>query len=79
MKPHTAADFQTDMRGADPCMIELAYLQAHLDPIDDVLPQSQPLAGIVFTEQGPMEVRQAIAAFGVGTAASHAKTGRNRK
>lgn len=56
MKPHTAADFQTDMRGADPRMIELAYLQAHLDPIDDVLVQSQPLAGIIFTEQGPMEV-----------------------
>lgn len=67
MKTYTAADFQTDMRGPDPRMIELAYLQAHLDPIDDVLAQSQPLTGIVFTEQGSMEVLQAIAAFGVET------------
>ncbi|HEY0602940.1 MAG TPA: hypothetical protein VGD58_08510 [Herpetosiphonaceae bacterium] len=65
MKAYTATDFQTDMRGRDPRMIELAYLQAHLDAIDDVLAQSQPLAGIVFTEQGPMEVSQASAAFGV--------------
>lgn len=65
MKAYTATDFQTDMRGPDPRMIELAYLQAHLEPIDDLLAQSQPLAGTIFTEQGPLEVHQAIAAFGV--------------
>lgn len=65
MKSYTATDFQTDMRGPDPRMIELAYLQAHLEPIDDLLAQSQPLTGTVFTEQGPMEVVQAIAAFEV--------------
>ena len=67
MKPYTAADFQSAMQGPDPRMAELAYLQERLGPAAELLAQSQPLAGTVFTEQGPMEVADAIAAFAVGT------------
>ncbi|HEX6289417.1 MAG TPA: hypothetical protein VFZ66_09520 [Herpetosiphonaceae bacterium] len=67
MSDYTATDFQTDMRGPDPRMIEVRYLQAHLEPIDALLAQSQPLSGTVLTEQGPMEVPEAITAFDVGT------------
>ena len=68
MKPYTAADFQSDMHGPDPRMEELAYLEAGLGPAAGLLAQSQPLAGIVLTERGPMEVADAMAAFDVGTA-----------
>ena len=67
MKPYTAADFQSAMQGPDPRMEELAYLQARLGSAPELLPQSQPLAGTVLTEQGPMEVADAMAAFNVGT------------
>jgi hypothetical protein len=67
MKPYTAADFQSAMQGHDPRREELAYLQERLGPAADLLVQSQPLLGTVLTEQGPMEVSEALAAFAVGT------------
>ncbi len=67
MKPYTAADFQSAMQGPDPRMEELAYLQACLGSAAELLVQSQPLAGTVLTEQGPMEVADAVTAFDVGT------------
>ena len=67
MKRYTAADFQAAMHGPDPRMEELAYLQAWLGHSTSLLAQSQPLVGTVLTEQGPMEVADAIAAFDVGT------------
>ncbi len=67
MKPYTAADFHADMHGPDPRMEELAFLQARLGPASALLAQSQPLTGTLFTEQGPMEVVNAAAAFGVGS------------
>ena len=66
MKPFTAADFQSAMHGPDPRTEELAYLQARLGPAAGLLAQSQPLAGTVLTEQGPMGVAEAIATFDVG-------------
>ncbi len=66
MKRYTAADFQSAMHGRDPRMEELAYLQARLEAATELLAQSQPLVGTVFTERGPMEVVEAIAAFDVG-------------
>jgi|GEM_PF-4204883 len=48
-------------------MEELAYLQARLEPANTLLVQAQPLTGTVFTDQGPMEVSEAIVAFEVGT------------
>ena len=48
-------------------MAELAYLQATLSDAGQLLAQSQPLLGAVFTEQGPMEVTDAMVAFDVGT------------
>jgi hypothetical protein len=67
MKAYTSSDFQADMRGPEPRREELAYLQARLEPSDGLLVQSLPLTGTIFTEQGPMEVDAAIAAFEVGT------------
>jgi hypothetical protein len=67
MKPYTAADFQFAMQGPDPRMEELAYLQARLGSPVEFLQQSQPLVGLVLTEQGPMEVADAIVAFDVGS------------
>ena len=67
MKRYTAADFQSDMHGPDPRMEELVYLQARLGPASALLAQSEPLAGILFTEQGAMDVADAAAAFAVGT------------
>ncbi len=67
MPPYTDADFQAAMQAPDPRTAELRYLQAHLDPATTLRAQSQSMEGTVFTEQGPMEVRAAIAAFGVGT------------
>jgi hypothetical protein len=67
MKPYTSTDFQAAMRGPEPRMEELAYLQRRLEPAATLLTQSQPLTGVLFTEQGPMEVTDAIAAFQVGT------------
>ena len=66
MKPYTATDFQSAMHGRDPRMEELAYLQARLGPAAELLAQNLPLAGTVLTEQGPMEVADAMAAFDVG-------------
>ncbi|HSH78336.1 MAG TPA: hypothetical protein VLA19_07365 [Herpetosiphonaceae bacterium] len=66
MKSYSAADFQADMHGPDPRMEELAYLQARLETASALLVQSQPLTGTLFTEQGPMDVSDAVAAFAVG-------------
>ena len=68
MKAYTAADFQSAMHGPDPRMEELAYLQARLGSPVEFLLQSQPLVGLVLTEQGPMEVADAMVAFDVGSA-----------
>lgn len=46
-------------------MAELTYLRARLGPAEELLAQSQPLEGTVFTEQGSMEVAAAMAAFDV--------------
>ena len=67
MKSYTSSDFQAAMRGPEPRMEELAYLQARLEPSAGLLAQSQPLTGTIFTEQGPMEVADAITAFEIGT------------
>src|SRR5690349_12013368 len=67
MSRYSAADFQADMAGPDPRMEELAYLEARVSSADDLLAQDEPLAGTIYTQQGPLEVTQAIAAFGVGT------------
>ena len=67
MKPYTATDFQSAMQGPDPRMAELAYLQARLRNAAELLVQSQPLEGTVLTEQGPMDVVDAMVAFDVGT------------
>jgi hypothetical protein len=67
MKPYTAADFQSAMQGPDPRREELIYLQERLGPAAGLLGQSQPLVGMVLTEQGPMEVSEALATFEVGT------------
>ena len=66
MSHSDAAAFQAAMQGPDPRMAELAYLQAWLDDATALLVQSQPLDGTVFTEQGPLEVADAMAAFDVG-------------
>ena len=65
MRPYGGADFQSAMHGQDPRMAELAYLQATLTDAGRLLEQSQPLVGTVFTEQGPMDVVDAMAAFAV--------------
>ena len=65
MKPFGSADFQSAMHGLEPRLAELAYLRACVADAADLLIQSQPLIGTVFTEQGPMEVPEAMAAFGV--------------
>ncbi len=65
MKPYTAADFQAAMQGPDPRMAELAYLRARLGPPAELLAQSLPPEGTILTEQGPMDVADAMAAFGV--------------
>lgn len=62
---YTAADFQSALHGPEPRMEELAYLQAKLGPAEAFLSHSQPLSGNVYTEQGPMEVVEALAVFGV--------------
>ncbi|HZG67442.1 MAG TPA: hypothetical protein VEZ12_11910 [Herpetosiphonaceae bacterium] len=67
MKPFGDAEFHTAMHRPAPRVAELAYLQACLGDAAQLLLQSQPLVGTVFTEQGPMEVTDAIAAFDVGT------------
>ena len=66
MRPYGGADFQSAMHGLAPRMEELAFLQAALGDAGQLLPQSQPLVGLVFTERGPMEVAEAMAAFEVG-------------
>lgn len=66
MRPYGGADFQSAMHGLEPRMVELAYLQATLRDAEQLLAQSQPLTGTIFTEQGPLEVADAMAAFGVG-------------
>ncbi len=66
MNTPTFAAFHAGMHPRAPRMAELAYLQAHLPPATTLLAQSQPLVGTVFTEQGPMDVAAAIAAFDVG-------------
>ncbi len=66
MNVYTAADFQAALQPADPRMVELAYLQAHLAPATALLAQSHPMDGTLFTEQGPLTVVDAIATFEVG-------------
>ena len=66
MDRYTAADFQSDMQGPSPRTEELAYLQARLGPVEELLRQSQTLEGIVFTERGAMDVEAALEAFDVG-------------
>ncbi len=66
MKHYTAADFQSAMRGHDPRMEELAFLRSCLGSPSELLGQSQPLAGMVLTEQGLMDVEDAIITWNVG-------------
>jgi hypothetical protein len=66
MKRYDAAAFQSAMQGPDPRIAELNYLRSRLESAADVLPQSQPLTGTVFTERGPMEVEEALVTFEVG-------------
>lgn len=68
MRPYSATDFQADMQGPNPRMEELAYLQERLGAASALITQSQPLTGMVLTEQGPMDVADAMVAFGVETA-----------
>lgn len=63
MKDYSAANYQAAMDSSDPRMEELDYLQARLGPASDLLPQSQPLTGSIMTEQGPMEVADALDLF----------------
>jgi hypothetical protein len=65
MKAYSAEDFRAELEGPDPRAEELAYLQARLGSATALLAQSQPLAGVLFTERGSMEVADAMAAFGV--------------
>lgn len=65
MKPYTAADFQSAMHGLEPRMEELAYLRARLEPSSVLIAQAQPLTGTVFTEQGRMQVTDALVVFSV--------------
>ena len=67
MRAYNATDFQSAMRGPDPRMVELAYLQERLGAAATLLAQSQPLVGTVLTERGSMEVLDAMAAFGIDT------------
>lgn len=65
-RPHyTAADFQSALHGPGSRMEELAYLQALLGPAEALLSQNQPMAGIVYTERGPMDVLDAMGVFGI--------------
>lgn len=66
MKRYTASDFHEAMHGRAPRMEELDYLQARLEEASVLLVQAQPLTGTVYTEHGPMDVADALAAFEVG-------------
>ena len=48
-------------------MVELAFIQERIGAVSHVVEQSQPLVGTVFTEQGAMDVADAINAYNVGT------------
>ena len=63
MSDSDAAALQAAMQGPDPRMAELAYLQAWLGDAAALLVQSQPLAGMVFTEQGPLRLADLKAAY----------------
>jgi hypothetical protein len=65
MKQFTAADFQAAMQGPDPRMVELTYLQERLGSPAELLAQSLPPLGTVLTDQGPMDVADAMIAFGI--------------
>lgn len=67
-KRYSAADFQSAMYGPEPRTAELLYLQAVVGPAEALLPQSQPLTGTIYTLNGPMDVAEALVAFGVKTA-----------
>lgn len=67
VKRFGSADYQSFMNRADPRMVELAYIEERIGDVSQVVEQSQPLAGTVFTEQGAMDVADAIVAYNVGT------------
>ncbi|MDP9314885.1 MAG: hypothetical protein M3R24_29105 [Chloroflexota bacterium] len=66
MKLYTAADFQTEMQTPDPRAAELSYLKMCLGSVTAILAQRQPLTGLIFTEQGPMDVADAVTLFVAG-------------
>jgi hypothetical protein len=67
MKPYTTNDFQSAMSGLAPRIEELEYLQARLGPASELLAQHQPMAGVIYTERGPMDAADTVAAFSTGT------------
>lgn len=66
MKRYTASDFQAAMHGQDPRRAELAHLEACIGPPAGLLAQSQPSTGMVLTEQGPMDVVDALQTLAIG-------------
>lgn len=54
------------MNPPSPRMVELAYLEQCIGNGLHLHAQSQPLSGLIYTEQGAMDVSEALVAFAVG-------------